>query len=51
MPQLGLHALTGELAGLHAIRLTYAYRIIVSLDLAEQEITLVSIGSHDEVYG
>ena len=49
-PHLELHALAGELEGLHAVRITYAYRLIVSLNLSEQEIILLSIGSHDEVY-
>jgi mRNA-degrading endonuclease YafQ of YafQ-DinJ toxin-antitoxin module len=49
-PHLELHALAGELEGLHAVRATYSYRLIVSLNLREQEIILLSIGSHDEVY-
>jgi mRNA-degrading endonuclease YafQ of YafQ-DinJ toxin-antitoxin module len=47
---LRLHALQGELAGLHAVRLTQAYRIVLTLRLAEQEIVLLDIGTHDEVY-
>ena len=50
-PRLRLHALRGELEGLHALRLTYAYRITLSLDPSRQEIVLLDIGSHDDLYG
>jgi addiction module RelE/StbE family toxin len=47
---LGLHPLSGKLAGCHAIRLTYSYRITLTLLITEKEIILLDIGSHDEVY-
>jgi addiction module RelE/StbE family toxin len=47
---LGLHPLSGRLAGCHAVRLTYSYRITLTLLITEQEIILLDIGSHDEVY-
>ena len=50
-PHLRVHTLRGELEGLHALRLTYAYRITLSLDRDQQEIVLVDVGSHDELYG
>ena len=49
-PGLGLHQLTGKLSGCHAVRLTYSYRITLTLLISEHEIILVDIGSHDEVY-
>ena len=49
-PRLALHTLSGKLAGLHAISLTYSYRITLTLMLTEKEIILLDIGSHDEVY-
>ncbi len=49
-PQLALHPLTGKLSGLHAIRFTYSYRITLTLLVAEEEVVLLDIGSHDEVY-
>jgi mRNA-degrading endonuclease YafQ of YafQ-DinJ toxin-antitoxin module len=49
-PHLRLHPLKGELAGLHAVRVTFGYRITLTLRVSEQEITLLDIGSHDEVY-
>ena len=49
-PSLCLHQLTGKLAGCHAVRLTYSYRITLTLLISESEIILLDIGSHDEVY-
>ncbi len=49
-PYLKLHPLKGNLQGLHAIRLTYSFRITLTLQLTEHNITLLDIGSHDEVY-
>ena len=47
---LGLHQLTGRLSGCHAVRLTYSYRITLTLLITEKEIVLLDIGSHDDVY-
>lgn len=49
-PHLRLHPLTGKLKGCHAISLTYSYRITLTLLITENEIILLDIGSHDEVY-
>lgn len=49
-PSLRLHALEGRLAGLHAISINLQYRITLELELREQEIVFVSVGSHGEVY-
>ena len=49
-PRLELHPLTGKLAGCHAVSLTYSYRITLTLLITEQEIVLLDIGSHDQVY-
>jgi len=49
-PSLRLHALDGRLAGLHAVSITLQYRITLELQVREQEIILVSVGSHGEVY-
>ena len=49
-PSLRLHPLKGRLAGLHSVSITISYRISLELILAEQEIILVNIGTHDEVY-
>ena len=47
---LRLHALEGRLAGLHAVSINLQYRITLELELREQEINSVSVGSHGEVY-
>ena len=49
-PHLKLHPLSGKLAGCHAVSLTFSYRITLTLFITEQEIVLLDIGSHDEVY-
>ena len=50
MLSLRLHPLSGELEGLHAVSLTYVYRITLMLRITKKEIILLDIGSHDEVY-
>jgi len=47
---LALHPLSGKLSGCHAVSLTYSYRITLTLLITENEIILLDIGSHDEVY-
>lgn len=47
---LRYHSLAGEMEGLQAISLTYDYRIILTVLMVDQEIVLLDIGSHDEVY-
>lgn len=49
-PALRLHPLARKLAGCHAVSLTYSYRITLTLLVTEEEIILLDIGSHDEVY-
>ena len=49
-PHLEFHPLGGKLAGCHAVSLIHSYRITLTLLMAEQEIILLDIGSHDDVY-
>jgi len=49
-PHLKYHLLSGKLKGFQAVSLTYSYRIILTLEVTEEEIILLDIGSHDEVY-
>jgi mRNA-degrading endonuclease YafQ of YafQ-DinJ toxin-antitoxin module len=49
-PSLRLHALEGRFAGLHAVSINLQYRITLELELRDQEIILVSVGSHGEIY-
>ncbi len=49
-PHLGYHHLGGKLQGIQAVRLTDSYRVTLTIIISAQEITLLDIGSHDEVY-
>ncbi|MBC8215546.1 MAG: plasmid stabilization protein [Candidatus Marinimicrobia bacterium] len=49
-PSLKLYSLSGKKKGLHAISLTYEYRITLIIRFTEKAIILVDIGSHDDVY-
>jgi mRNA-degrading endonuclease YafQ of YafQ-DinJ toxin-antitoxin module len=49
-PSLRLHELHGRLTGLHTVSINVQYRITLELELREQEVILVSVGSHGEVY-
>lgn len=49
-PHLRLHPLRGELAGIHAVRLTQGYRLILKVRATERELVLLDIGGHEEVY-
>jgi len=46
-PSLGLHKLSGNLAGIQAVSLTPSYRQTLSVQVTEQEIVLLDIGSHE----
>lgn len=49
-PKLRLHQLKGRHQDKHVVRLTYSYRIVLVLKLEDDEIVLLDVGSHDEVY-
>jgi mRNA-degrading endonuclease YafQ of YafQ-DinJ toxin-antitoxin module len=49
-PRLRIHPLRGRMDGLHAISLTYQYRVILTVQITEREVILIDIGTHDEVY-
>lgn len=49
-PRLRLHSLKGRHADKHAVSLTYEYRIVLILKLTKEEVILLDIGTHDEVY-
>jgi len=48
---LKTHRLKGKLSEFHAVSLTFEYRIVIFVHIAEDEIILMNIGTHDEVYG
>lgn len=49
-PALRLHPLRGKLKGLYSISINMKYRVTLELLIQNQEIILIDIGSHDEVY-
>ena len=49
-PKLKLHSLSGDLAGVQAVSLTFTYRLILCVMVIEREVALLGIGIHDEVY-
>jgi mRNA-degrading endonuclease YafQ of YafQ-DinJ toxin-antitoxin module len=49
-PHLRLHRLAGKLEGLHSASLTFSYRVILTVLITERSVTLIDIGTHDEVY-
>lgn len=49
-PVLKTHKLKGELSKYYACRLTYEYRIVLTIVITDEQIILMDIGSHDEVY-
>ena len=49
-PHLRLHPLKGQLEGLHAVSITHAFRLTLTLKNTEREVILLDIGSHDDVY-
>ena len=49
-PHLKYHHLGGNLKGIQAVNITDKYRISLTIVISEKEITLLDIGTHDEVY-
>jgi mRNA-degrading endonuclease YafQ of YafQ-DinJ toxin-antitoxin module len=49
-PHLRYHPLSGRLKGFQAVSVTYHDRIILRIEIKEKEVTLLDIGSHDEMY-
>ena len=47
---LKYHHLSGRLKGIQAVSLTHSYRITLTVVVTDNEIILLDIGSHDEVY-
>ena len=49
-PHLAYHHLGGKLKGVQAISITANYRITLTIAISKQEIILLDVGSHDDVY-
>ncbi len=49
-PSLRLHSLEGRLKGLSSVSINMSYRIVLEMVISDDEILLVNVGSHDQVY-
>ncbi len=49
-PSLRLHKLQGKLEMLHSVSINLSYRITIELLIEGEEVILIKIGTHDEVY-
>lgn len=47
---LRTHKLKGELKKFHACSINYEYRIVFVILIQDDEITLLDVGAHDDVY-
>ncbi len=49
-PSLRLHKLQGEIKEYHSVSIDMQYRIIIDFIIIDEQIILIDIGSHDDVY-
>jgi addiction module RelE/StbE family toxin len=49
-PHLKYHLLGGNFKGVQAVSITHGYRVTLTVVIAESEIILLDVGTHDEVY-
>jgi len=49
-PSLRLHDLKGRLKAMSSVSINMSYRIVLELEIKGKEITLINIGSHDQIY-
>lgn len=49
-PSLRLHNLSGRLKDLSSVSINMSYRIILELEIRDEEIILINVGTHDQVY-
>ena len=49
-PSLRLHSLQGCMSGLSSVSINISYRIVIEFIIEGDEILLVNIGKHDQVY-
>ena len=49
-PSLRLHSLQGRMRGLSSVAINISHRIVIELIIEADEILLVNIGKHDQVY-
>ena len=49
-PSLRLHQPQGKLSDLHSVSINVSYRITLEMMITDNEIILVNVGSHQDVY-
>lgn len=49
-PSLRLHGLHGRLSGLSSVSINMSYRIVLEMVIRDNDIILVDIGNHGQVY-
>ncbi|MDH5717844.1 MAG: type II toxin-antitoxin system RelE/ParE family toxin [Spirochaetia bacterium] len=49
-PSLRLHKLEGRLSELYSVSINIMYRITIDFIIEEDNIILINVGKHDEVY-
>lgn len=49
-PSLRLHGLEGRLKGLSSVSINMSYRIVLELEIRDEEIILINVGNHEHVY-
>ena len=49
-PSLRLHGLQGRLSGLSSVSINMSYRIVLEMVIRDNDIILIDIGNHDQVY-
>ena len=49
-PSLRMHKLKGSLSDLHSVSINMSYRITLEIIIHDEQLILVDVGSHDEVY-
>lgn len=49
-PSLRLHGLQGRLSGLSSVSINISYRIVLEMVIGDNDIILIDLGNHDQVY-
>lgn len=49
-PTLRLHGLQGRLSGLSSVSINISYRIVLEMVIRDNDIILIDLGNHDQVY-
>lgn len=49
-PSLRLHKLRGTLKEYHSVSISMNYRIVLELFITDDEIVLLNVGKHNEIY-